>query len=274
MSESRLVTPCCRDCTHGPSSPCSDLLECIDHGPVCHSDDACRSARAARRARVARGGDGLAVFVGSGTCGRAGGALTVVDAIRRYVADAGLDVPVVETGCLGYCEREVFVDLVTADGMRLSYCDLGPDTIAEWLEAVFVRNELANPFLLGRYDDPGGRYPDLPALADTPFFAAQTRVVLGNCGVIDPSLARRGAGRRRFSRAVAKALTAMTPAEVSTRSSPRACAAAAERASPRARSGSSPSRQSREQKYVICNADEGDPGAFMDRACSRATPSA
>jgi NADH:ubiquinone oxidoreductase subunit F (NADH-binding)/Pyruvate/2-oxoacid:ferredoxin oxidoreductase delta subunit len=271
MSDSRLVTPCCRDCTHGPSSPCSDLLECIDHGPVCHSDDACRSARAARRARVARGGDGLAVFVGSGTCGRAGGALTVVDAIRRYVADAGLDVPVVETGCVGYCEREVFVDLVTADGVRLSYCDLGPGTIAEWLEAVFVRNELANPFLLGRYDDPEGRYPDLPTLADTPFFAAQTRVVLGNCGVIDPSSLDAALAAGGF-RAAVRALTAMTPAEVCDEVIASGLRGRGGAGFLTGRKWKIALEQSRAQKYLICNADEGDPGAFMDRALLESDP--
>ena len=178
MRESQLVMPCCRRCTHAPSSPCSDLLECIDHGPVCHDDEACREQRAARRARVARGGDGRVLFVGAGTCGRANGALTVIDRIDHYLQAAGLSVPIVETGCVGYCQREVFVDLVTADGVRLSYCDLGPDTIDEWLDAVFGDGELSNRFLLGRYDDPNELYLGVPPLAETPFFARQTKVVL------------------------------------------------------------------------------------------------
>ena len=84
MRESQLVTPCCQRCTHTPSSPCSNLLECIDHGPICHEDAACRETRAARRARALRGGDGMALFVGAGTCGRANGALTVIEKVKQY----------------------------------------------------------------------------------------------------------------------------------------------------------------------------------------------
>ena len=271
MRESQLVTPYCQDCTHGPSSPCSDLLECVDHGPLCHTDEACRGARAARRARVARGGDGPTVFVGAGTCGRAAGAQAVLAAIRRYVAGAGLDVPVVETGCVGWCEREVFVDLVTADGVRLSYCDLGPDTIDEWLSAVLGRDELANRFLLGRYDDPEGRYPGVPALADTPFFAAQTRVVLGNCGVIDPSSLDAALAAGGF-RAAVRALTGMTPAEVCDEVIASGLRGRGGGGFPTGRKWKIAFEQPRAQKYLICNADEGDPGAFMDRALLESDP--
>jgi NADH:ubiquinone oxidoreductase subunit F (NADH-binding)/Pyruvate/2-oxoacid:ferredoxin oxidoreductase delta subunit len=271
VKESQLVTPCCQRCTHGPSSPCSDLLECLDHGPVCHDDDACRGARAARRARVARGGDDMVIFVGAATCGRAAGALAVIDRLRRHVADSALAIDVVETGCVGYCSREVFVDLITADGVRLSYCDLGPDSIDEWLDAVFVRDELANRFLLGRYDDPAGHYPDVPALGDTAFFAPQTRVVLGNCGVIDPSSLDAALAAGGF-RAAVHALTAMTPAEVCDEVIAAGLRGRGGGGFATGRKWKIALEQSRAQKYLICNADEGDPGAFMDRALLESDP--
>ncbi|MCX6372857.1 MAG: CCxxC motif-containing NuoF prefix domain-containing protein [Actinobacteria bacterium] len=129
MNNRQLVSPCRHQCGHKPSAPCADLLECIDHGPVCHDSEACREERAARRARALRCGDGVVLYVGAGTCGRANGALTVIAKATKYFAHRGLHIPIIETGCVGYCQREVFVDLVTADGVRLSYCDLGPDTI-------------------------------------------------------------------------------------------------------------------------------------------------
>ena len=55
MNHSQLMTPCCTRCRHTPSAPCADVIECIDHGPVCHDDDACREERAARLARARAG---------------------------------------------------------------------------------------------------------------------------------------------------------------------------------------------------------------------------
>ena len=271
MRESQLVTPCCQRCTHTPSSPCSNLLECIDHGPICHDDAACRETRAARRTRALRGGDGMALFVGAGTCGRANGALTVIEKARQYFGRRGLSLPIVETGCVGFCQREVFVDLMTADGVRLSYCDLGPDTIDEWLEAVFADGELSNRFLLGRYEDPDGLYKGVPPLTDTPFFARQTKVVLENCGVIDPASLDAALAAGGF-RAAIRALTTMTPAEVCDEMIASGLRGRGGAGFPTGQKWKIALDQPRAQKYLICNADEGDPGAFMDRAVLESDP--
>ncbi len=271
MNESLLTAPCCRQCRHTPSTPCSDLIECIDHGPVCHDDDGCRDERARRLARARRGGDGMVLFVGAGTCGRANGALTVIAKMEAYLQHRGLDVPIVETGCVGYCQREVFVDLVTADGVRLSYCDLGPDTVDEFLEAVFGRRELHNRFLLGRYDDPDGLYGDVPPLAETPFFARQTKVVLANCGVVDPASLDAALAAGGF-RAAATALVTMTPEEVCDELIASGLRGRGGAGFPTGRKWKVALEQPRPQKYLICNADEGDPGAFMDRAVLESDP--
>ena len=148
MDRSESAEPCCPVCTHGPATPCVDALECVAHGPLCHDDPACREERAARRGRALRGGAGPALFVGAGTCGRANGALAVVAAARRFLAHRGLEVPVVETGCVGYCQREVFVDLVTAAGARLSYCDVSPDNVSRPPEGAVRRGRSAQPLSL------------------------------------------------------------------------------------------------------------------------------
>ena len=93
------------------------------------------------------------LFVGAGTCGRANGAMHIISKAQAFIAERGLPVEIVEVGCVGYCQREVFVDLQTADGLRLSYCDLSPENIEEFLEALFVKNDLRNRFLYGRYGD-------------------------------------------------------------------------------------------------------------------------
>jgi (2Fe-2S) ferredoxin len=190
-----------------------DVIDCLARGPLCHDDEACREERSARLARVKRGGGGLVLYVGAGTCGRANGALEVIARITAYVEGRLLPVRVVETGCVGFCQREVFVDLVASDGVRLSYCDIGPENVAEFLDAVLARGDLRNRFLIGKYEDPERRYPDVPLLRDTPFFARQTRVVLENCGVVDPASLDAALAAGAF-RAAAGALTGLTPEEV------------------------------------------------------------
>ena len=271
MNENLLLKPCCPCCRHTPSSPCVDVIDCLARGPLCHDDEACREERAARLARVKRGGGGLVLYVGAGTCGRANGALDVVARINEYVERRLLPVRVVETGCVGFCQREVFVDLVTGDGVRLSYCDLGPETVDEFLEAVFARGDLRNRFLLGKYDDPEGLYTDVPPLRDTPFFARQTRVVLESCGVVDPGSLDAALAAGAF-RAAARALTDMTPAEVCDEVVASGLRGRGGAGFPTGRKWRVALEQPRAQKYLICNADEGDPGAFMDRAVLESDP--
>ena len=271
MNHSELMTPCCTRCLHTVATPCVDAVACVDHGPICHDDDACRALRAARLARVRRGGDVMTLYVGAGTCGRANGALAVIDKIDAYFQRRGLRVPVVETGCVGYCQREVFVDLVTADGVRLSYCDLGPETIDEFLQTVFGDGELLNRFLLGRYDDPDDLYRGVRPIGETPFFARQTKVVLANCGVVDPASLDAALAAGGF-RAAARALATMTPAEVCDEVIASGLRGRGGGGFPTGRKWKFALDRPRSQKYLICNADEGDPGAFMDRAVIEGDP--
>ncbi len=287
MNGSLLLEPCCALCAHSPGQPCPDLVACITEGPICHSDESCRSVRGSRLEQVRRGGEGSVLFVGAGTCGRANGAMRIMERARAFLAERSLPVTIVEVGCVGYCQREVFADLQPADGPRLSYCDLSPENVGEFLDEVFVKGELKNRFLYGRYPAaaageprgggdaaaPGGRdgLEDVPLVADTPFFARQTRVVLDNCGMIDPAALDAALAAGGFA-AAARALTTMTPKEV--------CDMVID-SGLRGRGGAGfPTGQKWKialdvpaaQKYLICNADEGDPGAFMDRAVLEGDP--
>ncbi len=270
MNRNVLIDPCCAQCTHSPGRPCTDLVACIQTGPLCHEDPNCSAIRADRLGRARRGGDGTILFVGAGTCGRANGALSLIEKTRSYVEDRSLPVTVVEVGCGGYCQREIFVDMQHGDGLRLSYCDLNPDNVEEFLEAVFAKGELRNRFLYGRYGD-APEFADVPLVADTPFFARQTRNVLDNCGLIDPASLDSALAVGGFA-AAARALTSMTREEV--------CETVIQ-SGLRGRGGAGfPTGQKWKialntpaaQKYLICNADEGDPGAFMDRAVLEGDP--
>ncbi|MGI5939801.1 MAG: NADH-ubiquinone oxidoreductase-F iron-sulfur binding region domain-containing protein [Thermoleophilia bacterium] len=270
MNRSMLVNACCDRCTHTPALPCKDLIACITNGPLCHDDDACRVSRAGRLKQVQHGGTGTILFVGAGTCGRANGALRLIEKTQAYIQAHSLPVTVVEVGCIGYCQREIIVDLANSDGVRLSYCDLSPENTDEFLDLVFAQGQLRNRFLYGRHGEAPG-YEDIPLVADTPFFAHQTRIVLENCGLIDPGSLDAALAAGGFA-AAARALTTMTREEV--------CALVLESGLRGRGGGGFPTGQKWKialntpatQKYLICNADEGDPGAFMDRALLEGDP--
>jgi len=266
-----LISPCCSRCTHTAATPCRQLIPCISEGPLCHQDDQCRNERRQRLASASRGGDGLLVFIGTGTCGLANGAMRIKNRIRAFFADRSVPASIVEVGCVGYCQREVFVDIMKGTAPRLSYCDLTPDNIDEFLDEVFVKNHSKNRFLLGRWDDADGSMADVPLIRDVPFFKYQNKVVLENCGRIDPSTLDAALAHGTF-RAAGKVLHEMTPSEV--------CDLVLD-SGLRGRGGAGfPTGQKwrvahdtvSAEKYIICNADEGDPGAFMDRAVLEGDP--
>jgi NADH-quinone oxidoreductase subunit F len=267
MMQSTLVSPCCQRCTHTRSTPCRDLLTCLVSGPVCHDDAGCRALRASRLQTSKRGGQGTLIFVGSGTCGRANGSSRVIEAIHAWLNEHGRLASIIETGCVGFCQREVFVDIQTADD-RLAYCDIRPDNVHELLDEVFVQGRAVNRFLLGRH---GGAREGIPAVADAPYFRRQTKVVLENCGLIDPGSLDAALAAGAF-RGAAKAILSMTPTEVCEEVLCSGLRGRGGAGFPTGQKWKAALQEPRAQKYLICNADEGDPGAFMDRAVLESDP--
>jgi hypothetical protein len=104
---------------------------------------------------------------------------------------------IVEVGCVGYCQRELFVDVQKPGEPRLAYADINLGNIDQLLEAVFVRGECATASSTAATATPArvGRRAEINT---TDFFKKQVKVVLRNAGVIDPAHSRRSAGRRGF----------------------------------------------------------------------------
>ena len=213
MRTSSLIAPCCDRCTHRPGSPCRDLIRCLSEGPICHKDEACATSRQALLAKVRRGGEGTLVFVGAGTCGRANGSTKVIARIGDFLKEHNIAAHIVETGCIGYCQRELFVDVQMDGGPRLAYADINPGNIDQLLGEVFLRSNLRNGFLYGRHGEAGPSWSDVPEINSTDFFKRQVKVVLRNAGIIDPGKLDSALAAGAFKSA-ARALCTMTPEEV------------------------------------------------------------
>jgi len=204
------------------------------------------------------------VFIGMGTCGLATGAGQVRTAVEKWAATRGIKMEITPTGCIGYCKAEPIMDVVTDSGHRVSYSNVTPDVAGFILDEVFVRRNYKLDGLLGQFKNGKEPLPGIPLINEHPYFRKQVKYVLRNCGVIDPeSIAdyRAMGGFQGFQRALG-----MTPEEVVQEIT---------RSGLRGRGGSGfltgrkwelALREKNEKKYVICNADEGDPGAFMDRS--------
>jgi len=227
--------------------------------------------RKGRMAYARRGGQGTLIFVGAGTCGRANGSTKVIARIAEFVKEHGVAAAIVEVGCVGYCQRELFVDVQKDGGPRLAYADICPDNIDELLQAVFLRNELRNKFLYGRHGEAGPEWADVPEMAKTDFFKQQVKVVLRNAGVIDPRHLDNALAVGAF-KAATKAIGSMTPEEVCAEVLASGLRGRGGAGFPTGQKWNIARQQPRAQKYLICNADEGDPGAFMDRAVLESDP--
>ncbi len=271
MKPSKLIAACCSNCRHSRTTPCRRLIDCIAQGPLCHERDECRHLRAKRLARAKRGGDGLLIFIGTGTCGLANGAGRIMKQVETYLSARHIPASIVEVGCAGYCQREVFIDLQPETGPRLSYCNLTPENIQEFLEQVFERNNPKNPFLLGRASDEGGAVAEVPSLQEVPFFKHQKKIVLENCGRIDPSSLDMALAAGAF-RAAARALLGMAPLAVCDEVLSSGLRGRGGAGFPTGQKWRIAHDTVSSQKYLICNADEGDPGAFMDRAVLEGDP--
>jgi NADH:ubiquinone oxidoreductase subunit F (NADH-binding)/(2Fe-2S) ferredoxin/Pyruvate/2-oxoacid:ferredoxin oxidoreductase delta subunit len=208
------------------------------------------------------------VKVCDGTGCRALGSQKVLSALRKEVAGSALPIPVevVGTGCPGFCECG---PLITIYPQRISYQKLKPADIPE-----IVHQTLANGQVIERllYTDPAsGEHIHLEP--DLPFYRRQKRLLLDFNGRIDPTRIQDYVALGGYT-ALAKAISSLTPEQI---------IAEVKASGLRGRGGAGfpaglkwelcrNNVQKAGQGYVICNADEGDPGAFMDRSVMEGNP--
>ncbi len=195
---------------------------------------------------------------------RALGALEVCDALEQEVASRRLGdrVRVVRTGCHGLCAAAVAVAI---DPLGLFYQGVTPEDAAEIVQETALGGRIIDRLCYQDGDD------TIPLQKDIPFYKHQTRLVLRNCGLVDPRSLEESLANGAYASA-AQALTALSPDEVIAevlRSGLRGRGGAG---FPTGRKWQFARAAQGDPKYIICNADEGDPGAFMDRALLEGDP--
>jgi NADH:ubiquinone oxidoreductase subunit F (NADH-binding)/(2Fe-2S) ferredoxin/Pyruvate/2-oxoacid:ferredoxin oxidoreductase delta subunit len=225
------------------------------------------------------------IAVGMATCGVATGAQEVYDELTAAIAEARLDAVLTRTGCLGFCQKEPLVDLFLPGFPRLTYAEMTPEKARE-LVVLLGSGRVLKDNLLCRFDtetlldDEFSRYDTskagkdlegIPAYHEVPFFAKQRKIALRNCGFIDPDSIEEYVARGGYF-SLLKVVTGMSP-EQTIDEVKQSCL--------RGRGGAGfltgrkweLCRSSKgDAKYLVCNADEGDPGAYMDRSVLEGDP--
>ena len=199
----------------------------------------------------------MRIAVGQGSCGIAAGAQKVADALREKLAGTGIEVGTV--GCIGMCWLEPIVDLYDDDNKLLHRLVQVQPADAEKIVSWTKTGEDA---VLGDL---------LLAPEDAQFLKKQTRIALRNCGVIDPDSLQSALDAGAYS-AVKKVLGGMSPEDVIECIKESGLAGRGGAGFPTWFKWNAARQSPGDEKYLICNADEGDPGAFMDRAVIESDP--
>jgi NADH:ubiquinone oxidoreductase subunit F (NADH-binding)/(2Fe-2S) ferredoxin len=229
----------------------------------------------------------MKIMVGSASCGKSAGAAAVEEAALSAVKELKLDAVVTRTGCVGFCQREPLVDIMVTGSPRVCYGEMTAAKIRKVLESYAASGNLPAAGALYRYTAEENvsqsstiAYPApvnglgaVPEQAALDFFGSQKRVILRNCGTIDPMNIEEAIARGAYRGAFA-AMTKYTPEQVIATVLASGLRGRGGAGFPTARKWETAFRQNADAKYMVCNADEGDPGAFMDRSILEGDPHA
>ncbi|MDI6725943.1 MAG: NADH-ubiquinone oxidoreductase-F iron-sulfur binding region domain-containing protein, partial [Smithellaceae bacterium] len=176
------------------------------------------------------------------------------------------EVKVVETGCNGFCAQG---PIMVAYPEGVVYMSLKPEDMPELVEEHLIKGRILQRLL---YKEPLSR-ETIPSISEIPFFALQELRVLRNRGLIDPEVIDEAIARDGYA-GMAKALTGMTPEQIIKEVLDSGLRGRGGAGFPTGLKWKFCAQSPGNVKYVLCNADEGDPGAFMDRSVLEADPHA
>ncbi len=226
------------------------------------------------------------VSVGMATCGLSTGAGKVFEAIQNEVAKRNLPVRVTQTGCIGFCQREPVVDIQEPGKPRVFYQEVTPERGVELVHR-WVENEVIPDWLFCRMDGEDliseDRHLDyairqIPRGIDgtlhyhqVPFYGKQLKIALRNCGFLNPDHIEEYIARGGYF-SLYKALFEMKPEEIIEEVKRSGLRGRGGAGYPTGQKWASCRKAKGDTKFILCNADEGDPGAYMDRSVLEGDP--
>ena len=199
----------------------------------------------------------MKVIIGQGSCGVATGAKKTAVEFERLILEKGLNIEVDITGCIGTCYLEPIVDIYDDNDVMTRYVKVRPDKVEEIVEKHLINGEIATDLAIS--DE------------DKLFIEKQQRVVLRNCGLINPEKIEEYIAVGGYE-ATKKVVTSMSPDDVIEEIKNSGLRGRGGAGFPTWFKWNAAKQNKADQKYIACNADEGDPGAFMDRSVLEGDP--
>ena len=225
----------------------------------------------------------IKISVGMASCGLAAGAGKVFENLKQYITKNKLDVVLSPSGCLGFCRMEPLVTVQIPGQPKIVYSNISADKAVDFLTSVLNKSESQQA--LCRIDEEefivegtskklstnGKAAKSITSYNDVPFFKKQKRIVLRNCGFIDSDNIDEYIGRSGYF-ALLKTLTTMKSEDVIEQIKLSGLRGRGGGGFPTGLKWELCRKATGDKKYIVCNADEGDPGAYMDRSVLEGDP--
>ncbi len=204
------------------------------------------------------------VIVGLGSCGIAAGAGKVYDKIKKLAEVENLDIELKQTSCIGMCYREPLVEIIDETG-RYLYGDITEDKVTDLFDRHIENGEPIQELVVES---------DLFRGSEQDYFEGQVKIALRNCGFMDPESIDEAEGRKAY-----EAIRMVSEKKLSQENVIQSVLDSGIRGRggggfPTGLKWRFANNNKSDMKYIICNADEGDPGAFMDRSLLEGDPHA
>lgn len=217
------------------------------------------------------------ISVGMATCGLAAGAAAVFNALSEEADRLGFDSMLVSTGCIGYCRQEPLVDIRMPDLGRVLYAQMTPEHARELIRRLSTGELPAEHALASILEESpetsksSETLSRLPSINQLPFYAHQHKIILHNCGLIDPCSIEEYVARGGCD-SLGHALLNLSPQDVIDEITQSGLRGRGGAGFPTGKKWDACRHAAAKPKYIICNADEGDPGAYMDRTVLESDP--
>lgn len=226
--------------------------------------------------------DDLKVNIGMASCGIAAGAQAAYEtAVEEYSGKNGVDI--CKTGCIGFCEVEPLVEVLSGGKPRIIYKKVTADKIKDVIEG-YKANDFDLKMILGQMKDPRSLLENevtnpldgvepidgIPVLEDISFYGDQVKVAMRNCGYINPDAIEEYFARKGYV-AFLNALKDMKPSSIIDVVKASGLRGRGGGGFPTGIKWATCAKHGGE-RMIICNADEGDPGAYMDRSILEGDP--
>ncbi len=207
------------------------------------------------------------ILICGGTACESSKATEIFSALEAEAEAQGVrdDVQIVKTGCFGFCEKGPIVKILPEEAF---YVEVKPEDAKEIIAETIVKGRMVNRLL---YVDEEEQKEDTYDMDNIKFYQKQVRIVLRNCGFIDPEKIEEYIARDGYA-ALEKVLFEMSPDDVINELKESGLRGRGGAGFPTWMKWNFTKQVENDQKYIVCNADEGDPGAYMDRSTLEGDP--